>query len=99
LRKVAEEALQPHGIRHVIISPYANSYCGYITTREEYQVQAYEGGHTVFGKWTLAAFQTKLRSLAREMVKKRESRQLADEERPPEFTPEELQRRTYHPSL
>ena len=42
---------------------------GYVTTYEEYQEQAYEGGHTIFGQWTLAAFQTQFSSLAREMLK------------------------------
>lgn len=99
LRQVVENELSAIGIQNVILSPYANSYCGYITTHEEYQVQAYEGGHTVFGHWTLAAFQTQLRELSREMAKKRESRALTDQERPPVFTPEELQRRAYNASL
>lgn len=40
---------------NIIISSYANAYMGYITTPEEYQVQCYEGGHTVYGKMTLEA--------------------------------------------
>lgn len=48
----------------IINCPYANAYCGYITTPEEYDCQLYEGGHTVFGKWTLPAFQTKFQELA-----------------------------------
>ena len=39
----------------IIISSYANSYMGYITTPEEYENQSYEGGHTVYGKNTLPA--------------------------------------------
>ena len=41
----------------------------YVTTREEYQQQAYEGGHTIFGQWTLAAFQTRFAHLAEEFCK------------------------------
>ena len=48
-----------------LINTYCNDYMGYVTTFEEYQEQAYEGGHTVFGQWTLAAFQTCYASLAR----------------------------------
>jgi neutral ceramidase len=29
---------------------------GYITTPEEYDIQAYEGGHTIYGRRTLDAF-------------------------------------------
>ena len=46
------------GVRHVVTMPYSNTYAGYITTPEEYEVQGYEGGHTLFGRWTLAGHRT-----------------------------------------
>lgn len=95
IRKVVEGVLKPKGIHRVLIVPYSNAYCGYISTNEEYRFQNYEGGHTVFGKWTCAAFQTKFKQLAEEMAKKADYRQLEDEGVPPEFTHEELSRRTY----
>lgn len=95
IKEVIETILKPKGIHEVIIAPYANAYCGYITTHEEYQVQAYEGGHTVFGEWTLAAFQTKFKELATELVKKSDSRAFSDDVRPPKFSKEELGRRSY----
>ena len=61
--------LQKRGIEHVLICTYCNDYMGYVTTQEEYQQQAYEGGHTLFGQWTLAAFQTEFATLADEMLK------------------------------
>ncbi len=61
LRKTLKDGLQSHGIDHVILSPYANAYAGYVTTPEEYMLQRYEGGHTLFGKWTLPALQTALK--------------------------------------
>jgi len=67
IRKQILSILKERGIIEVILCPFANGYAGYITTYEEYQVQAYEGGHTVFGKWTLAAYQTKLKLLANEL--------------------------------
>jgi neutral ceramidase len=42
--------------RDVVIAGYANDYAGYVTTREEYESQQYEGGHTLFGPWTEAAY-------------------------------------------
>lgn len=39
----------------LIISSYANAYMGYVTTPEEYDLQCYEGGHTVYGRKTLNA--------------------------------------------
>lgn len=50
--------------RHVVTSPYANAYVGYLTTFEEYQVQHYEAGYTVFGPHGLAALQTAFEELA-----------------------------------
>jgi neutral ceramidase len=48
------------GTPHALLLGYAGAYTGYITTREEYEVQAYEGGHTLFGPWTLAAWEQTL---------------------------------------
>ncbi len=52
-------------VKHVVIAGYSNDYAGYITTPEEYAAQQYEGGHTLFGPWTLPAFQQELDRLAR----------------------------------
>lgn len=60
--------LQPHGIEQVWLCSYCNDYMGYVTTFEEYQEQAYEGGHTLYGQWTLAAFQTGFRQLATQLT-------------------------------
>lgn len=57
------------GIDELMICSYANAYAGYTTTQEEYQLQHYEGGHTLYGKWTLAAFQTEFEQLALEFSK------------------------------
>ena len=54
--------------KHVVIVGYANDYAGYVTTREEYSTQQYEGGHTLFGQWTLAAYEQEFARLARAMV-------------------------------
>ncbi|MEM9023228.1 MAG: neutral/alkaline non-lysosomal ceramidase N-terminal domain-containing protein, partial [Bacteroidota bacterium] len=40
--------LEAQGVQHIILSAYANAYMGYITTREEYRCQRYEGGHTLY---------------------------------------------------
>ena len=74
LRKTISKVLEERGVSEVIMSPYANSYAGYITTYEEYRLQLYEGGHTLFGKWTLAAYQMKFKALAVEMLKAPEDR-------------------------
>ncbi len=54
--------------KHVVIVGYANDYAGYVTTREEYGTQQYEGGHTLFGQWTLATYEQEFTRLARAMV-------------------------------
>ena len=81
----------------VLICTYCNDYMGYVTTREEYQEQAYEGGHTIFGQWTLAAFQTRFDALARESLKPVGERHHDTHTRPLPAPPEELARRTNVP--
>ncbi len=56
------------GMDQLVLITYCNEYMGYVTTREEYEVQAYEGGHTLYGQWTLAAFQTVCRRLAQDFI-------------------------------
>jgi len=41
---------------HVVIAGLTNTYSSYITTYEEYQVQRYEGGFTLYGPHTLDAY-------------------------------------------
>lgn len=50
---------------HVVIAGYANGYAGYVTTYEEYQTQQYEGGHTLYGPWTLAGYRQEFHRLAK----------------------------------
>src|SRR5258708_34975874 len=51
--------------RFVVIAGYANDYANYVTTREEYETQQYEGGSTLFGPWTEAAYRQEYVRLAR----------------------------------
>ena len=95
LKKTISNVLVNRGVTEVIISPYANAYSGYITTYEEYQHQCYEGGHTVFGQWTQAAYQTKFQQLAKEMLKTEAERELDKATKPLEFSQEELAKRCF----
>jgi len=65
LRRAMADALSGAGVEHVVVNAYANGYSGYMTTREEYELQLYEGACTYFGPWTMAAYQTLLRDIAR----------------------------------
>jgi neutral ceramidase len=88
------EELKPKGIKHVVICSYANNYMGYCVTLEEYQVQCYEGGHTVFGEWTHAAFMTKFRELARVFCKP-ENERVIKNAIPHTFSEKEMSLRSY----
>jgi len=76
LRKLIAEKLSSKEIDEIIIAPYANAYCGYITTFEEYQLQCYEGGHTVFGEHTLGAFLTHYSTVCNNFVHNNKNHQL-----------------------
>lgn len=64
-RTVADEL----GVRleNVLIQSYANAYSQYVTTPEEYDAQHYEGASTLFGRYTLPAYQQEFERLAAAM--------------------------------
>lgn len=53
---------------HLVIAGLSNTYSSYVTTWEEYQVQRYEGGFTLYGPHTLDAYIQEFRKLASAMV-------------------------------
>ncbi len=55
LKKKLLSDLESCGVKKIVLSSYANAYMGYITTPEEYDIQCYEGGHTLYGRNTLTA--------------------------------------------
>ncbi len=68
LRKSVLSLLEPGrsftGIQHLAIAGYANDYSQYVTTKEEYDMQHYEGASTLFGPYTLEAYQQEFGKLA-----------------------------------
>jgi len=92
--QAVEAVLLGQGVEQVLICTYCNEYMGYVTTQEEYQVQAYEGGHTIFGQWTLAAFQTGFERLAGELLREDSRRQHDRQTRPAPVPEDELALRT-----
>ncbi|WP_083797988.1 neutral/alkaline non-lysosomal ceramidase N-terminal domain-containing protein [Moritella sp. PE36] len=54
-------------IEHLWVTSNANGYFGYSTTEEEYSQQYYEGGHTLYGKYTTAYLRAQLNALAQDM--------------------------------
>ncbi|MFW0789912.1 neutral/alkaline non-lysosomal ceramidase N-terminal domain-containing protein [Gordonia sp. CPCC 205333] len=55
-------------LENVLLQGYANAYAGYVTTPEEYVSQQYEGGETLFGRYTLCAYMQEFDRLARSLV-------------------------------
>ncbi len=68
IQKLLFPVLAPIGIDTIVIAGLANEYANYLTTREEYAVQHYEGASTLYGPWSLAAVQQETRRLARSMA-------------------------------
>lgn len=64
IRASVLDVLRAVGVDTVIIAGLANEFVHYLTTREEYASQQYEGGSNLFGPWTLAAVQQETRRLA-----------------------------------
>ena len=57
------------GVEQVIVTSVANDYAGYCTTPEEYRLQLYEGGHTLYGPNTQPFVASQLAQLAAETVR------------------------------
>ncbi|MGQ0529421.1 MAG: neutral/alkaline non-lysosomal ceramidase N-terminal domain-containing protein, partial [Panacagrimonas sp.] len=64
LRATVLDVLKDAGVDTVVIAGLANEYVHYLTTREEYSAQQYEGASNLFGPWSLAAVQQESRRLA-----------------------------------
>lgn len=94
LRETVAARLAAQGVTRTLLCSYCNDYMGYVTTREEYQEQCYEGGHTLFGQWTLAAFQTRFAALAAEFLKPVATRTHDRATRPARVPVDELARRS-----
>jgi hypothetical protein len=57
-------AAAPAGIRRVAIAGYANEFVHYFTTPEEYDMQHYEGGSTLYGRYSSNLIKDDLTALA-----------------------------------
>ena len=56
------------GVRFAVISGLANEYLQYFTTPEEYEAQHYEGGSTLYGKYSSVFLEQRLVGLVRSLV-------------------------------
>lgn len=65
LRSHLLEVLAPVGVDTLVIAGLVNDYVHYLTTREEYAAQQYEGASNLFGPWSLAAVTQESLKLAR----------------------------------
>jgi len=68
LRNALKPTLAVMGVNDLVVPTIANAYHQYLTTREEYAVQNYEGGFTHFGPWSSAAFIEHADIVARALV-------------------------------
>jgi neutral ceramidase len=69
------DAVKDHlpGIEEVAVAGYANDYLGYVATREEYEIQHYEGAATLYGPWTQAGYSQEFARLASDIAAGRPS--------------------------
>ena len=68
-RAVTEATGAGSGIGKVVVSSVANEYSGYVATAEEYDLQFYEGGHTLYGPRTQAFLAAHAATLAGDVLK------------------------------
>jgi hypothetical protein len=68
LRDAVLAAAAPAGVKRVVLAGYANEYLHYFTTPEEYEMQHYEGGSTVFGEFSSYTLRDSLVDLTSALV-------------------------------
>jgi neutral ceramidase len=68
VRDAVVKATAPQGITRAVIAGLANEYLSYFTTPEEYQRQHYEGGSTLYGRYSSNLLQATSTELARRLV-------------------------------
>ena len=54
------DSLGNSGVKYSVVAALSNTYASYMATKEEYQLQGYEGGGTFFGPNQLLGFQQEL---------------------------------------
>ncbi|QRY63875.1 neutral/alkaline non-lysosomal ceramidase N-terminal domain-containing protein [Gordonia sp. PDNC005] len=68
IRRLVADALGMP-LENVLLQGYSNGYSQYTVTPEEYIAQQYEGGESLFGRWTLCAYMQEFHSMARSMAR------------------------------
>jgi len=68
-RRLKETVMKALGgqVDYLVIAALSNGYAEYVATYEEYNLQHYEGASTLFGPYTLNAFQEKFHDIAQAM--------------------------------
>jgi neutral ceramidase len=59
------QELAPAGVDTIVIAGLVNDYTHYLTTREEYASQQYEGASNIYGPWSLAVVSQEALKMAR----------------------------------
>jgi hypothetical protein len=68
VRAAVQSATAHSPIKHVVIVGYAGDYLNYFTTPAEYEQQAYEGGFTMYGRYSSLVLRDTLVTLAERMI-------------------------------
>ncbi|RWS25925.1 neutral ceramidase-like protein [Leptotrombidium deliense] len=67
-RRLKESLRKITNSEKVIYNGYANTYSSYVTTFQEYQIQRYEGGSTIYGPYTFDAYLQQFNKLATALI-------------------------------
>lgn len=68
IEKALRDTLSPRGVDTVVVAGMSNAYAMYLTTREEFSAQYFEGASTLFGPWASAATVQQMDALAADLV-------------------------------
>jgi neutral ceramidase len=83
MRKTILDIFAGADVKHAVVATYAGAYSSYTTTKEEYDMQHYEGASTLYGPWTLEAYLQENAKLARAM---RDNKPIGPGPKPPDWS-------------
>ena len=68
VRAAVGAAISGAGVGHIVVAGLSNEFIQYFTTPDEYERQHYEGGSTLFGKFSSNLLKLELAELSRRLV-------------------------------
>ncbi len=87
MKDAVRDNLSQIGVDTLVLTSPTNTFASYVSTREEYNQQHYEGASTLFGQWTCGAYRQVFQKLSKSLV---ENTPYPDGPTPPDMSGQQM---------